>query len=168
MTDLKTAGRAWGNMIGWMLFSRAVQKSKFVSLDEDVKSCFVREFLVLCRFGLEVANGYTARADGVLAGIDEEFECFYPEWDDVFDARLIHYFEILKNRPPNSDLISCLVTDWAFRLETPPDVTSWALELLSGTGVFYRRLIGLKPVPVIKNWPAEWTAAARRSRDLEN
>jgi len=46
----------------------------------------------------------------------------------VFDARSIHCSEILKNMGRSFYQISCLVTELARRIETPPDVTAWALE----------------------------------------
>jgi hypothetical protein len=95
VSELKTDWRDQCNTLVTILIDRTVQQSEFVSMDEDVKGCIVREFLVLCRFvlGLGIRNPI---AEGMLAEIDEELDRYDPQCLDVLRARLDDYRDAVR------------------------------------------------------------------------
>jgi hypothetical protein len=78
----------------------------------------------------------------IFVGIDEEFARFNPEYDDLLEARVHHYFKTIENRPPDSDWIHCVVDDWARRVDVPTNVAPWAFGVFLEATMVFRELIG--------------------------
>jgi hypothetical protein len=74
-----------GNAIGAALIHCAVEYSLVVSLEKLSQARFVREFLVLCRFGLGFVGIRNRMAKWILTGIDEEFARSDPEYEDLLE-----------------------------------------------------------------------------------